>query len=228
MKHSVPIVEATHLTKTYPDGTKALRDASFTIQHGESIAVMGPSGSGKSTLLHILGFLDPQTSGTYRFQGKTSDEMDPIELARVRNEEIGFVFQQFNLLPQESVLDNVCMPLYYSEVPKSTWREKAKRAIEAVGLTERTTAPAFKLSGGERQRVAIARALINSPSLIFADEPTGNLDSASGRAVMDILMQLNEDGHTVVLITHDDAIAEYARRTLYIRDGRLERDSAAK
>ena len=221
-----PLIEAAHLKKTYADGTEALRDAHFSVHTGEFVAIMGPSGSGKSTLLHILGFLDPQTSGIYRFKGRTGGEMSPDELARVRNGDIGFVFQQFNLLPRESVLDNVCLPLYYSEVPKRAWYAHAARAIESVGLIQRIDAPAYTLSGGERQRVAIGRALINNPTLIFADEPTGNLDSAAGSAIMDIFTRLNAEGHTIILITHDDDIARYARRMLVIRDGRLVRDSA--
>ncbi len=220
------LVDVTHLSKTYTDGTMALRDASFSIAEGEFVAVMGPSGSGKSTLLHILGFLDRQTAGSYRFKGRTIDELSDQELARIRNEDIGFVFQQFNLLPRETVLDNTVLPLYYSSVPASVWRERAVRAISAVGLNHRVDHFAVLLSGGEKQRAAIARSLINDPALIFADEPTGNLDSAAGRAVMDILTSLNKAGKTIVLITHDEEIARYARRVLYIRDGHLEKDTA--
>ncbi len=219
------LIEATDLTKTYADGTHALRGASFTIQEGEFVAIMGPSGSGKSTLLHILGFLDPQTSGTFRFKGKTLGEMEHHEIARVRNEELGFVFQQFNLLPRESVYNNVILPLFYSDVPRSEWRERAARVIEEVGLSHRIDHEAFMLSGGEKQRVAIARALINRPTLIFADEPTGNLDSASGKAVLSMLNDLHTKGHTVILITHDMQVAQQARRMLYIRDGMLESDT---
>lgn len=221
----IPIIEAIDLTKTFTDGTRALRGASFTIEQGEFVAIMGPSGSGKSTLLHILGFLDPQTTGTYRFLGKTSDDMSSDELARVRNEDLGFVFQQFNLLPRATVLENVFLPLYYSTIPKKDWRARAEVAIEAVGLSHRTEHEAFMLSGGEKQRVAIARALINNPKLIFADEPTGNLDSIAGKAVLKILRTLHKDGHTVVLITHDQDIADQAKRMLFIRDGQLERDT---
>jgi len=220
-----PLIEAVDLTKTYGDGTKALRSASFVIQEGEFVAIMGPSGSGKSTLLHILGFLDPQTSGTFRFRGKRMQDMSHLELARVRNEELGFVFQQFNLLPRQSVLENVFLPLYYSDVPKKEWRERAASAIEKVGLTHRTNHQAFMLSGGEKQRVAIARALINNPKLIFADEPTGNLDSKAGHDVLEILKGLHEAGHTVVLITHDQDIADHAKRMLFIRDGMLASDT---
>jgi putative ABC transport system ATP-binding protein len=220
-----PLIEAVALAKEYSDGTKALRQASFTIQEGEFVAIMGPSGSGKSTLLHILGFLDPQSGGTYRFRGRTANEMTPDELARVRNEELGFVFQQFNLLPRQTVLENVYLPLYYSRVPKREWRKRAETAVEQVDLSHRLNHEAYVLSGGEKQRVAIARALINKPNLIFADEPTGNLDSASGNAVMEILTKLHEKGHTVILITHDKHVAEFAKRMLFIRDGMLESDT---
>lgn len=220
------LIEAVDLTKTYNDGTQALRGATFSIQEGEFVAIMGPSGSGKSTLLHILGFLDPQTSGTYRYQGKTINEMSIEELARIRNKELGFVFQQFNLLPHETVLENIYLPLYYSSVPDREWKPKAERAIEAVGLSHRTDAEAFTLSGGEKQRVAIARALINDPKLIFADEPTGNLDSASGAAVLEILETLHAKGHTVILITHNDDIARHAKRMLMVRDGQLVSDTS--
>lgn len=219
------LLEAQGLEKTYTDGTRALRAASFTVERGEFVAIMGPSGSGKSTLLHILGFLDQQTKGTYRFQGATWEDLGSEKLAVLRNEEIGFVFQQFNLLPRESVLENIYLPLYYSNVPSSKWRERAVRAAGAVGLSHRLEYDTYLLSGGEKQRVAIARALINEPKVIFADEPTGNLDSAAGSAVMDILKGLNKKGHTIILITHDEEIAVYARRRLTIRDGELVTDS---
>jgi len=220
-----PVIEAVDLVKTFPDGTEALRGASFVIHEGEFVAIMGPSGSGKSTLLHILGFLDPQTSGVYRYRGRTLAELSHDELARIRNEELGFVFQQFNLLPHRSVLENVYLPLYYSSVPKSEWLPRAEKAIGTVGLSHRMEHEAFRLSGGERQRVAIARALINEPNLIFADEPTGNLDSVSGGVVLDTLQELHKAGHTVVLITHDLDVAKKAKRVLFVRDGRLESDT---
>lgn len=220
-----PLIEAVDLAKEYSDGTKALCNASFTIQKGEFVAIMGPSGSGKSTLLHILGFLDPQTSGTYRFRGRTAEEMSQSELAKVRNEDLGFVFQQFNLLPRQTVLENVYLPLYYSRVPKREWHKRAEAAAEHVGLSHRLNHEAYVLSGGEKQRVAIARALINNPTLIFADEPTGNLDSTSGDAIMKILAALHAKGHTVILITHDKHIAEHAKRMLFIKDGCLVSDT---
>jgi len=219
------LIEAVDLNKTYRDGTKALSGASFVIQEGEFVAIMGPSGSGKSTLLHILGFLDPQTSGTYRFKGRTLDEMSPQEIAHVRNQELGFVFQQFNLLPLQTVYNNVILPLYYSTVPKRAWRARAERAIRQVDLMHRIDHEAYMLSGGEKQRVAIARALINEPNLIFADEPTGNLDTASGQTILSILEDLHAKGHTIVLVTHDHEIARRAKRMLYILDGRLESDT---
>ncbi len=220
-----PLIEAIDLEKTYTDGTRALRGASFVITEGEFVAIMGPSGSGKSTLLHILGFLDPQTAGTYRFEGKELKDFQPNELARVRNEELGFVFQQFNLMPHQTVLENIYMPLYYSNVPKKEWHRRAEEAAERVGLTHRMDHLAYTLSGGEKQRVAIARALINKPKLIFADEPTGNLDSKSGDSVLETLNGLHKEGHTVVLITHGQEIADHADRMLFIRDGRLESDT---
>lgn len=225
MTSSIPLIEAIDLEKTFSDGTRALRGASFSIQQGEFVAIMGPSGSGKSTLLHILGFLDPQTGGTYRFNGKMQDELTQEELARIRNEELGFVFQQFNLMPLQTVLENIYMPLYYSSVPKKEWRERAEHAAQEVGLTHRMHHEAYVLSGGEKQRVAIARALINIPKLIFADEPTGNLDSKSGQAVLSILGNLHKKGHTVVLITHDQDVADLAERILLIRDGHLVSDT---
>lgn len=221
-----PLIEAVDLTKTFDDGTKALRGVSFSIHEGEFVAIMGPSGSGKSTLLHILGFLDPQTSGTYRFQGRTLEDMSQDELATVRNKDLGFIFQQFNLLPRQTVIENVYLPLYYSSVPKGVWRSKALEALEKVGLSHRVSHEAFTLSGGEKQRVAIARALINSPKLIFADEPTGNLDSVSGKGVLEVLETLHKQGQTVVLVTHDQGIGESAERMLLIKDGMLAKDTA--
>ena len=220
-----PLIEAINLTKTFGDGTQALRGASFSIHEGEFVAIMGPSGSGKSTLLHILGFLDPQTDGTYKFEGKTMEEFTKEELAHARNEKLGFVFQQFNLMPLQTVLENIYMPLYYSQVPKAEWHKRAEVAAEHVGLSHRLNHQAYTLSGGEKQRTAIARALINRPKLIFADEPTGNLDSKSGKDVLNALKVLHEKGHTVVLITHDQDVADQADRMLFIRDGQLVSDT---
>jgi len=226
------LIEAQHLAKYYyGDGvtTKALRDASFTIESGEFVAIMGPSGSGKSTLLHILGFLDRQTKGVYRFEGKTMDDYTKDEIAHIRNKNMGFVFQTFNLLARTSVIENVKLPLVYSGSDESTWDDRALEAIRSVGLLHRINHDPSQLSGGERQRVAIARALVNHPDVIFADEPTGNLDSASGQMVMDIIEQLNEKhGHTVILITHETYTAEHAHRIIHITDGAVDSDSIVK
>ncbi len=224
------LIEAKRVGMVYgedePDSarTVALCDIDLTIEKGEFVAIMGPSGSGKSTLLHILGFLDRNTSGEYRFNDKLMDELDDNELARVRGREMGFVFQFFNLLPRMSVLDNVMLPLMYSDMAEREATERAREAIEAVGLTHRIEHEPSELSGGEKQRVAIARALINDPLVIFADEPTGNLDSKSGQAVMEILRDLNNEGKTVLLITHEEYTARHAERIIHIRDGQIEKE----
>ncbi|OHA82267.1 MAG: macrolide ABC transporter ATP-binding protein [Candidatus Yonathbacteria bacterium RIFCSPHIGHO2_01_FULL_51_10] len=226
------ILEARQLTKTYHDGeveTQVLKGISFGIRKGEFVAIMGPSGSGKSTLLHILGFLDRQTSGTYLFDDTSSDNYSEDDLARIRNEKVGFVFQSFNLLPRVSVLENVMLPLLYSSVPEIEWHGRAVAAIEAVGLSHRSGYDASRLSGGEKQRTAIARSLVNHPDIIFADEPTGNLDTQSGKAVMEILEGLNRDhGHTIILITHETFTASHAERILHIRDGMIEQDEQVR
>jgi putative ABC transport system ATP-binding protein len=222
------LFEAVDLEKTYfgdLTDTKVLHGLSFTIERGEFVSIMGPSGSGKSTLLHILGFLDKATGGTYSFNGRQHDDYGEDEVARVRNKEMGFVFQAFNLLPRASVYENVALPLMYSKVPEREWRDRITRVVELVGLSHRSDFEAYKLSGGEKQRVAIARALVNEPDVIFADEPTGNLDSRSGQAVMETLQRLHDEfGHTIVLITHETATAEHAERILFVRDGNIERD----
>ena len=198
---------------------------SFTINEGEFVAIMGPSGSGKSTLLHILGFLDEHTAGVYRFDGKTIGDYSKEEIAHVRNKKMGFVFQAFNLLGRTSVLENVKLPLLYSGVKKSLRDELALKAIETVGLSHRVNHESSQLSGGEKQRVAIARALVNKPNVIFADEPTGNLDSKSGQMVMEFIQKLNEEeGHTIILITHETYTAEHAQRIIHILDGKIESD----
>jgi len=222
------LIEVKNLEKTYIDGTEtpALRGVSFSIKKGEFVAIMGPSGSGKSTLLHILGFLDKQTSGEYRFDGKTIDDYSKEEVARVRNKKMGFVFQAFNLLTRISVLENVKLPLLYSGIKESQWDDLAKKALDSVGLSHRLYYQPSQLSGGEQQRVAIARALVNNPEVIFADEPTGNLDSKSGQMVMTILQKLNEEkGHTIVLITHETYTAEHAQRIIRLLDGKIESDT---
>lgn len=217
-----------NITKTFNDGeveTRVLKGISFDVKQGEFVSIMGPSGSGKSTLLHILGFLDRPTDGTYRFSDKEMGEHDEDELAHVRNKKMGFVFQTFNLLPRTSVLDNVKLPLLYSGVKESLWEEMAREAVDAVGLSHRVEYEPAQLSGGERQRVAIARALVNKPNVIFADEPTGNLDSKSGEQVMELIDGLHKNGHTVLLITHETYTAEYAQRIIRLRDGSVESDT---
>ncbi|MBI2035788.1 MAG: ABC transporter ATP-binding protein [Candidatus Liptonbacteria bacterium] len=223
------LIEAKNLGKTYEDGevrTVALSDATFSVESGEFAAIIGPSGSGKSTLLHILGFLDKNSSGEYRFDGKTINNYSEDEIAHIRNSKMGFVFQAFNLLPRVSVLENVKLPLIYSGVPELSWDEKAREAIESVGLTHRIYHEPSQLSGGEKQRVAIARALILKPQIIFADEPTGNLDSKSGKVIMEILQDLSETrGHTIVLITHETYTAEHAERIIELKDGVIVSDT---
>ncbi len=207
------------------NATNALCDISFNIENGEFVAIMGPSGSGKSTLLHILGLLDKQTSGTYFFNEKNVSDYSDEEIAHIRNEKLGFVFQSFNLLARATVLENVKLPLLYSDIKESAWNEIALKAIEQVGLSHRVNHTASKLSGGEKQRAAIARALINNPQVIFADEPTGNLDSKSGQIIMEILQKLNaEKKHTIILITHETYTAELAKRIIHIKDGKMEND----
>lgn len=223
------VIEIKDIVKEYKEGdtlTQVLRGVSFSIPKGQFLSIMGPSGSGKSTLLHILGFLDPATSGTYLFDGKDASAYDGDAVAKLRNKKIGFVFQSFNLLARTSVLENVMLPLAYSDVPEKEWEDIAKKALESVGLSHRLEHQPSELSGGEKQRVAIARALVNNPEVIFADEPTGNLDSKSGQAVMQILEKLNtESGHTIVLITHETETAEQAERIIRIRDGVVESDT---
>lgn len=222
------IIHTKNLGKSYfGDGveTKALHSINLDIKEGEFVAIMGPSGSGKSTLLHLLGFLDKPTHGTYEFAGKAMGDYSEDELAHIRNKKMGFVFQSFNLLPRTSVLDNVKLPLLYSDRKKRDWEDLAKQAITSVGLEHRMHYEPSQLSGGEKQRAAIARALVNHPEIIFADEPTGNLDSTSGKVVMEIIQKLNEDhGHTVILITHEQYTAEHAGRIIYLRDGTIESD----
>jgi len=223
------MISVKNLVKNYVDDgtvTAALDGVSFEVSDGEFIAIMGPSGSGKSTLLNILSFLDRPTSGEYSFNGKKIDELADQELARVRNKQMGFVFQAFNLLGRSSVFDNVEMPLLYEPgIPVSKRKELVEKAVASVGLTEKLRSEAGSLSGGQKQRVAIARALVNSPRVIFADEPTGNLDSASGAQVMQILSDLHHAGHTIVLVTHETYTAEFARRILRLKDGHLESDA---
>ncbi|MCR4311301.1 MAG: ABC transporter ATP-binding protein [Candidatus Taylorbacteria bacterium] len=221
------LIEIKDINKTYTDeglATTALKKVSFSVESGDFVAIMGPSGSGKSTLLHILGFLDKHTSGEYRFKSKNVADYTDEELAGIRNKDVGFVFQTFNLLAKTTVLENVKLPLLYSKVPESEWDTLAREAIESVGLSHRLTHEPSELSGGERQRAAIARALIQKPSLIFADETTGNLDSKSGKIVMEIIQKLNEAGHTIILITHETYTAENAKRIIRLQDGDIVSD----
>ena len=229
---SRPIVQVQNLTKSYDnDGVKTpvLHGVSFEIPEGQFVSIMGPSGSGKSTLMHILGFLDVLSEGKYLFEGRDVSQLSEDELARTRGEKVGFIFQAFNLLPKTSVLENVKLPLLYSDVPLSKRDKMAKEAIEIVGLGHRMENLSNQLSGGERQRVAIARALIRKPPVIFADEPTGNLDSKSGAQVMKILQDLNiQQKHTIILVTHETYTSEHAERIIRIKDGLIDSDEPVK
>lgn len=224
----MPLIEAKQLKMIYASEgapTIALGGVDCAIEKGEFVAVVGPSGSGKSTLLQILGLLDRPTEGEYLFDGKSVAKYSDDEQAELRNSSIGFVFQQFNLLARTSVLENVKLPLAYSSVPQHEWDSRAKKIIDAVGLSPRMYHEPSQLSGGEKQRVAIARALVTDPEIIFADEPTGNLDSASGSKIIEILRKLHDvDGHTVVLITHDEAVAREAKRVIALKDGMIVSD----
>ena len=221
-------ISLTGVTKIYQMGdadVAALAGVNLTIQAGEFTAIMGPSGSGKSTLMNILGCLDRPTAGSYELDGQEVATMNDDELAVTRNKKIGFVFQNFNLLPRISALQNVALPLVYANVNRKERDERAAAALAAVGLEQRINHRPNELSGGQRQRVAIARALVNEPTMIMADEPTGNLDSKSGIEVMGIFSQLNSLGRTVILVTHEPDIAEYARRVIHVRDGLVVRDT---
>lgn len=218
------VIEVEEVTKVYRLGrteVHALRGMDFTVRRGEFVAVRGPSGSGKSTLLNILGCLDRPTSGSYRLEGQAVERLGDSALACIRNRRIGFVFQTFNLLPRLSALGNVMLPLVYGNGGRRGRRERARAALEAVGLGDRLNHRPNELSGGERQRVAIARALVTDPAIVLADEPTGNLDSATGREIMALLSNLHAQGHTIILVTHDADIARYTQRTLWMQDGRL-------
>jgi putative ABC transport system ATP-binding protein len=206
------------------DKVHALRGVSLDIQRNEYVAIMGPSGSGKSTLMNVIGCLDVPTSGTYSLEGRMVDEMSENQLAEIRNQKIGFVFQTFNLLPRADIFHNVELPLVYAGVSKRKRRAKAKLAIERVGLADRMKHKPNELSGGQRQRVAIARALVCEPSIIMADEPTGNLDSKTGDEIISVLDELHQAGQTIILVTHEDYIARHARRTIRLKDGSIESD----
>ena len=224
---NAPVIQIRDLVKTYDMGATqvhALRGLSLDIDVNEYVAIMGPSGSGKSTLLNILGCLDVSTSGQYELNGQQVSEMDDDALAHIRNREIGFVFQTFNLLPRSDALDNVELPLVYSSVPPAERRDRAVNALESVGLAERMHHRPNELSGGQRQRVAIARALVNDPAIILADEPTGALDTRTGKEIMELFRQLHAQGNTIILVTHEEEIACYSHRIVRFRDGVVERD----
>jgi putative ABC transport system ATP-binding protein len=215
------------LWKTYIMGDEeihALRGLSINIDRGEYVAIMGPSGSGKSTLMNLIGCLDTPTKGSYQLNGKEVASMNDDDLARIRNEEIGFVFQTFNLLPRATALHNVELPLVYAGVSSKDRQTRAMQALEKVELTSRSTHRPNELSGGQRQRVAIARALVNNPSILLADEPTGNLDSKTGEEIMAVFSRLHQAGNTIILVTHEADIAAHAHRVIYVRDGQVEKD----
>lgn len=225
----MPLIRFQNVWRTYRLGmvtVEALRDVSFQIEYGEYVAIMGPSGSGKSTLLNIIGCLDTPTAGRYELAGVDVTEMNDDQLAEVRNRQIGFVFQTFNLLPRVSALRNVELPLVYAGVGAAERRQRALRALEQVGLAHRARHLPNELSGGERQRVAIARALVNNPFLVLADEPTGNLDSKTGAEIMALFDELARAGNTIIVVTHEEAIARHARRIIRLRDGRIAADES--
>jgi putative ABC transport system ATP-binding protein len=223
------VIKTQELAKVYEMGSEqvhALRGIDLEIRKGEYVAIMGPSGSGKSTLMNLIGCLDSPSSGKYWLAGRLVSDLDDDELAYIRNKEIGFVFQTFNLLPRATALHNVELPLIYNGTPSEERIEKAKKALERVDLVDRMHHKPNELSGGQRQRVAIARALVNSPSIVLADEPTGNLDSKTGDEIMNLFQNLHAQGNTIILVTHEHDIAQHAHRIIYIRDGRIASDEA--
>ncbi len=225
------MITISHLSKIYKTDvleTVALSDISFEITKGEFVAIMGPSGSGKSTLMHILGALDRPTSGSYILDGSQVSELSEDELADIRNRKIGFVFQAFNLLPRTTAIKNVMLPMAYAGIPKDEREEKAKKYLSMVGLGNRMEHTSSQLSGGQQQRVAIARALVMNPSILLADEPTGNIATAQADEIMSIFQQLNKDGHTIIMITHEPDIAHHAKRIIVVRDGNIVSDELNK
>ncbi|PYR26606.1 MAG: macrolide ABC transporter ATP-binding protein [Acidobacteria bacterium] len=221
------LIETVDLWKTYVMGSEeihALRGVTITIERGEYVAIMGPSGSGKSTLMNLIGCLDTPSKGSYLLNGKQVGQMNDNELARIRNEEIGFIFQTFNLLPRATALHNVELPLVYAGVVAKERRDRARQALEKVELTPRMSHRPNELSGGQRQRVAIARALVNNPSILLADEPTGNLDSKTGSEIMGLFERLHKAGNTILLVTHEADVAAFAYRSIHLRDGQVEND----
>jgi len=222
------MIKVFHLSKIYKMDTVqtvALDDVSFSIDKGEFVAIMGPSGSGKSTLMHILGALDIPTSGTYILDGEDVSKLSKNQLAEIRNKKIGFIFQSFNLLPRTTALKNVALPLIYAGIPSKERLEKAKILLKQVGLEDRMTHTSSQLSGGQMQRVAIARALVMNPSIILADEPTGNISSSQSDEIMRLFQNLQKQGHTIIIITHELSVAAYAQRTIYIKDGKIEKET---
>jgi putative ABC transport system ATP-binding protein len=227
MSGAYPVILAEDLWRVYQldeQKVEALRGVTLTVERGEFAAIMGPSGSGKSTLMNLIGCLDTPTSGTYRLNGKLVSAMSEDELAFTRNREIGFVFQVFNLLSRASAFRNVELPLIYAGMKKAEREAKARRALERVEMKDRMTHKPAELSGGERQRVAVARALVNEPSLLLADEPTGNLDSRTGREILNLFHKIHEQGNTIIMVTHDREVADQAQRIIHIRDGQIEKD----
>ncbi len=221
------IIKTENLTKEYETGTQvvsALKGINLSVEKGEFLSIMGPSGSGKTTLMNIIGCLDSPTDGSYYLNDKSVSKLDDDELAKIRNEEIGFVFQSFHLLPRNTAFDNVMLPLKYAGVSKEEATKRSNDVLGLVGLTSRSKHTPAELSGGQQQRVAIARALVNEPSILFADEPTGNLDSKTGQDVMNIFKDLNENGQTIILITHEDSIAKQSNRIITIMDGLIKSD----
>lgn len=224
------MINVSHLSKIYKMDTVqtvALDDVSFAIDKGEFVAIMGPSGSGKSTLMHLLGALDTPTKGKYILDGENVGQLSKDQLAEIRNKKIGFVFQAFNLLPRTTALKNVALPMIYAGIPKAERLERAKKLLTQVGLEDRMGHTTSQLSGGQMQRVAIARALAMNPSIILADEPTGNISSAQSDEIMRVFQNLQKQGHTIIMITHEPSVAAYAQRIIYVKDGKIEKDLTA-